>query len=326
MPSSNNNDKYSSYLTHSHDDNHLVHNDTNSNNINLNLNQDNHNHDFRNKSSKLLAWCLVITFGFSIIEAIGGHFTHSITLQTDALHMLTDSAGLLIAYVANTISKRPATINLTFGFGKAEAIGSLINCIFTLILTLILLFESISRFWNPLPVNGMGLFIIAILGFILNGVIAFILSHGLDSLNTKAAFIHAMGDVLGSFAAIIAGAVIYITDWKPIDSILSIILIIFLVYSNYNIIKRSIIILMAGVPEHLDYKQIGLDLESIAGILQVHDLHIWYMSSNKTALSAHIVAKDPLSWHKTLSHCQNMLLSKHHIEHVTLQHEFNSTP
>jgi cobalt-zinc-cadmium efflux system protein len=281
-----------------------------------------HSHDFRSSNSRILFWCLIITFGFSAVEGIGGYITHSITLQTDAVHMLTDAAGLLIAYIANIISKRPATINLTFGFGKAEAIGALINCIFTVILTFGLLVEAVMRFLNPVDVHGSGLFILACLGLLVNGSIALVLSKNLESLNTKAAFIHAVGDMLGSVVAIIAGGIIYLSGFSLADPILSLFLIIFMIISNYNIIKRSSIVLMAGVPEHLNYEQIGRDLEAIPGILGVHDLHIWYMSSNKTALSAHIVAKEPLSWQSTLLECQEMLEEKHNIDHVTLQHEF----
>jgi len=315
--------EYSNYLTHGRNEaNHLPHDDQD--NCNMDHVHGHHSHDFRHTNSKLLAWCLIITFSFSIVEGVGGYLTHSITLQTDALHMLTDAAGLLIAYVANIISKRPATISLTFGFGKAEAVGALMNCMFTLMLTLVLLFESIIRFWHPTTVDGIGLLIIATLGLVVNGGVATVLSHGLNSLNTRAAFIHALGDILGSIVAIIAGAIIYFTGFKTIDPILSIILICFLITSNYNIIKRSIIVLMAGVPEHLDYKQIGFDLENMVGIVSIHDLHVWYMSANRTALSAHIVAKDPLSWQQTLLECQQMLLTNHSIEHVTLQHEFDN--
>lgn len=325
--------KHNNYLAHDkssvqpvHDDHNDSNTDHNEHNHHHNHNHSSHshshNHNFRDANGQILFWCLLITFSFSIVEGVGGYITHSITLQTDALHMLTDAAGLLIAYIANIISKKPATINLTFGFGKAEAIGALINCIFTIILTFGLLFEAISRFINPVTVAGGGLFILACVGLAVNGGIAFVLSKSTESLNTRAAFIHALGDMLGSVVAIIAGGIIYLSGLSMVDPILSLFLIAFMIISNYNIIKKSSIVLMAGVPEHLDYEQIGYDLEAIPGIISVHDLHIWYMSANKSALSAHIVAKDPLSWHKTLILCQEMLEEKHQIDHVTLQHEF----
>lgn len=283
-----------------------------------------HNHNFRDTNGRILFWCLLITFGFSFVEGIGGYITNSVTLKTDAVHMLTDAAGLLIAYIANRISKRPATIQLTFGFGKAEAIGALINCVFTVILTFGLLLEALSRFIHPEPVAGGGLFILACMGLAVNGGIALVLSKSMESLNTKAAFIHALGDMLGSAVAIVAGGIIYLTSFSMADPILSLFLIAFMIVSNYNIIKKSSIVLMAGVPEHLNYEQIGRDLEAIPGISSVHDLHIWYMSANKSALSAHIVAHNPLSWQKTLILCQEMLEEKYQIDHVTLQHEFEN--
>jgi len=321
----------SNYLAHDENDPKPVHDDHNHSNMDHSEHKHSHNHsggghshahDFRDTNGRILFWCLLITFGFSFVEGIGGYITHSVTLKTDAVHMLTDAAGLLIAYIANVISKRPATINLTFGFGKAEAIGALVNCVFTVILTFGLLLEAITRFFHPVTVAGGGLFILACLGLMVNGGIALVLSKSMESLNTKAAFIHALGDMLGSAVAIVAGGVIYMTGFSMADPILSLFLIVFMIVSNYNIIKRSSIVLMAGVPEHLNYEQIGRDLEAIPGITSVHDLHIWYMSANKSALSAHIVAKDPMSWQETLILCQEMLEEKHQIDHVTLQHEF----
>ena len=323
--------QHKNYLAHNEQYPTAVHDDYNDSNTDHNEHKHHHSHggighshshNFRDTNGKILFWCLLITFSFAFVEGIGGYMTRSITLQTDAVHMLTDAAGLLIAYIANLISKRPATVQLTFGFGKAEAIGALINCVFTVILTFGLLLEAISRFIHPLTVAGSGLFIIACIGLAVNGAIALVLSKSMESLNTRAAFIHALSDMLGSAVAIIAGGIIYLTGFSLADPILSLFLITFMLVSNYNIIKKSSIVLMAGVPEHLDYEQIGYDLEAIDGIKSVHDLHIWYMSSNKSALSAHIVAKDPLSWQQTLILCQEMLEKKYQINHVTLQHEF----
>ncbi|MCE3268270.1 MAG: cation transporter [Burkholderiales bacterium] len=321
----------SNYLVHDGNNPKPTHDDHNHSNMDHSVHKHSHNHgvgghshahNFRDTNGRMLFWCLLITFGFSFVEGIGGYITNSVTLKTDAVHMLTDAAGLLLAYIANIISKRPATINLTFGFGKAEAIGALVNCVFTIVLTLGLLIEAITRFFNPVAVAGGGLFIIACLGLLVNGGVALVLSKGMESLNTRAAFIHALGDMLGSGVAIIAGGIIYMTGFSMADPILSVFLIIFMIVSNYKIIKASSIVLMAGVPAHLSYEQVGRDLEAIPGIISVHDLHIWYMSANQSALSAHIVARDPMSWQKTLILCQEMLEEKHQIEHVTLQHEF----
>ncbi|MFN8771190.1 MAG: cation diffusion facilitator family transporter [Neisseriaceae bacterium] len=316
--------KYSDYSTHNDLQEGLSHDDAHQSNIDKEANvvKANKCHS-RETNSRILFWCLIITFTFSIIEGIGGYFTHSIALQSDAIHMLTDAAGLLIAYLANNISKRPATVHLTFGYGNAEALGSLINCIFTLVLTCGILFEVVQRFFVPIDVHGYWLFVVASIGFIINGVVVLILHQHSHSLNIKAAFIHALGDLLGSLVAIIAGAVIYYTQISIVDPILSLIVIALLFLSNYKLVKKSIRVLMAGVPEELNYIQIGKDIEAVKGIISVHDLHVWYMTTNKTALSAHIVVTDPYIWQESLLACQKMLVKKYGIEHITLQYEHN---
>ena len=318
-------EKYSNYLSHGSNQNGHSHNDDNHSNIDGNHHH-HHRHDHahgRDANSKVLAFCLIVTFSFALIEGVGGYFTHSITLQSDALHMLTDAAGLLIAFIANTISKRPATTSLTFGYGKAEALGALVNCVFTMVLTLGLLFEVIKRFFISTTVHGEGLFIIAGIGFLVNGLIAYILAKSSESLNTKAALIHTLGDLLASVVAIIAGVIIIYTGYSIVDPILSLIVVFILIVSNYKLIKKSAIVLMAGVPDCVNYEDVGRDLELVGGVVGVHDLHIWYISANTTSLSAHIIANNPLNWQDTLLACQTMLKTKYKISHVTLQYEFN---
>ncbi len=326
--------KHSKFLSHD-ETGHEVHSDSSHNNIEHN-HRHHHDHDhgshdhshnhadmIRETSGKVLFWCLIATFTFSLVEGVGGYLIHSIALQSDAVHMMTDAAGLMIAYFANLISKRPATVQLSFGYGKAEVLGALINCMFTTVLTIWLLFEVVNRFMKPVEVHGASLFIVAAIGFLVNGIIVWALSKNSHSLNTRAAMVHAMGDLLGSLVAIIAGAIIYFTNWSLIDPLLSLVVIILLIVSNFKLIKKSVIILMAGVPEHLNYEQVGKDLLAIEGILEVHDLHIWYISANKAALAAHVVACRPDNWPEILKKCQKMLLDLHQIDHVTLQYEFD---
>ncbi len=323
----NKNNKHSVFLAHNETGN-VAHGDAGHNNldnvtISHNGEDHQHHHNLRKTSGKLLFWCLIATFSFSLVEGVSGYIINSIALQSDAVHMMTDAAGLMIAYFANVISKKPATTNLTFGYGKAEVLGALINCMFTTVLTIWLFFQVISRFLDPVEIHGASLFIVASLGFLVNGVIVWVLSKNTQSLNTKAAMIHALGDLFGSLVAIIAGGIIYFTGWSLADPILSLVVIILLIVSNFKLMKKSAIILMAGVPEHVNYEQVGQDLLDIDGILDVHDLHIWYMSANQTALAAHVVACNQQDWPEILMSCQKMLLTKYQIDHVTLQHEFD---
>ncbi len=286
-----------------------------------------HSHDYgalvRETGGRVLFWCLTITFLFSIVEGLGGYFSHSVALLTDAIHMLTDAAGLLIAFIANYISRKPANSSLSFGYGKAEVLGALINCMFTTILTLMLLLEVVDRFFHPVVVHGASLFIIASIGLVVNGFVAYILSRSSHSLNTKAAMLHAMGDMFASLVAIVAGIIIYYTQFNMADPLLSIVIIVLISISNYRLMKKSVIILMAGVPDNLNYDDIGKDLEHVEGVKTVHDLHVWYISANKASLSAHITACDPCKWEDLLKRCQKMLFEKYQIEHVTLQYEFD---
>lgn len=318
----NNSNRQSKFAAHDPNEPY-AHGDNSHNNIENNHPSHSHAALFRDKGGKVLFWCMIITFTFALIEGVGGYLIKSIALQTDAVHMMTDSAGLMIAYFANKVSQRPATVNLSFGYGKAEVLGALINCMFTTVLTVWLLFEVIGRFFNPVAVPGGSLFILASIGLIVNAGVVWVLSKQSNSLNTKAALLHALGDLLASFAAILAGAIIYFTGLSIFDPILSLVVIVILIVSNFRIIKKSIIILMAGVPDYLDYEQIGKDLSEIAGIMEVHDLHIWYISANKAALSAHVVAARLQQWPEILVSCQKMLLEKYQIDHITLQHEFS---
>lgn len=314
--------KHSTFLAHD-DELSDVHSDSSHHNVDHESHSHNNADTIRQTSGRVLFWCLIATFSFSIVEGVTGWFIHSIALQSDAVHMMTDAAGLMIAYFANVVARRPANVSLSFGYGKAEVLGALINCMFTTILTIWLLFEVILRFFNPVSVDGGALFIVAGLGLLVNGGIVWLLSRNADSLNIKAALIHAMGDLLGALIAIVAGAVIYFTSWSVIDPILSLVVITLLIVSNSKLIKKSFIILMAGVPEHLNYEEVGHDLKSVAGIIDVHDLHIWCISANQVALAAHVVACKLDEWPTILDECQKILLQKYQIGHVTLQAEFD---
>ena len=315
-------DKHSVFLAHD-ESGQSAHGDSGHSNIdhhehNHAHGESGHSHDhgamLRETSGKVLFWCLIATFSFSLVEGVSGYLINSIALQSDAVHMMTDAAGLMIAYFANVIAKRPATTNLTFGYGKAEVLGALINCMFTTVLTIWLLFEVFQRFMDPQEVHGASLFIVAALGFLVNAVIVWVLSKNTHSLNMRAAMIHALGDLLGSLVAIVAGAIIYFTGWSLADPILSLVVILLLIFSNVNLMKKSAIILMAGVPEHLDYEQVGKDLLSIDGILDVHDLHIWTLSSGMVVLSAHVDIDHMGNWFTLLNQLTLLLRNQFEIE------------
>jgi cobalt-zinc-cadmium efflux system protein len=173
-------------------------------------------------------------------------------------------------------------------------------------------------------VQGQAVMVVAVIGLVINLIVAWILSKDKKSVNTKAALVHVMGDLLGSLAALIAGVVIYFTGWMQIDPILSLFVCVLLIRSTSDVLKESYHFLMEGVPHHINYVQVGKDLRAIDGVLSVHDLHVWEMSPGHPALIGHVEVRDLQDWPNTMEKINTMLLEKHEIDHVTLQPEIPS--
>jgi cobalt-zinc-cadmium efflux system protein len=280
-----------------------------------------HHHVAENRSQKILAWSLTITFAFAIVEVISGFMANSLALISDAGHMVTDASALGLALMAQIIARRPPSEKNSFGFGRAEALAAFVNCLVMLAVVGWICFEAIQRFVHPEPVKGAIVFVIAAIGLVANLVVAWTLSHDHKSVNTRAALVHVLGDLLGSVAALIAGAVIYLTGWLMIDPLLSIFVSLLILKSTISVLLESYHFLMEGVPHHIDYVQVGTDLTEVKGILSVHDLHVWEMTPGQPALIGHVAIRDLQEWPSVLRAVKAMLLKKHGIDHVTLQAE-----
>lgn len=269
----------------------------------------------------MLGFSLLLTLGFAAVEAFAGFWSNSLALISDAGHMATDSLALGLALLAQLIAKRPPSAKHSFGFGRAEGLAAFINALILLIMVGWIGWEAAQRLAKPQPVQGATVFIVASIGLTVNLIIAWLLSHDKDSLNTKAAMVNVLGDLLGSIGALVAGAVIYFTGWLRIDPLLSIFVCMLILRSTVGILRESSHFLMKGVPHHIDYVQVGADLSGIKGVLSVHDLHIWEMSPGQPALIGHIEVRDLREWPEILHMIKTMLLAKHGIDHVTLQAE-----
>lgn len=280
-----------------------------------------HRHYFENRSQKILAYALGLTLGFAGIECLFGFWANSLALISDAGHMLTDSAALGLALLAQIIAKRPPTAKNSFGFGRAEALAAFVNGLLMLLVIGWIAKEAIQRLYVPEQVHGEAVVLVATIGLIINIAVAWVLSHDKNSVNTKAALVHVMGDLLGSVAAIVSGAVIYYTGWTKIDPLLSIFVSLLILKSTISVLLESYHFLMEGVPHHIDYIQIGNDIEMIEGIKSIHDLHVWEMSPGYPALIGHVELDDLSNWPRILNDTKTMLLEKHGIDHITLQAE-----
>lgn len=280
-----------------------------------------HPHEHVHDHGHHLGWALIFTFGFALVEAFGGWWSGSLALLSDAGHMVTDSFSLGLAVFAAWIARRPPSARHTYGFVRAEIIAALINGLLMLGVVLFIVIEAIERLRTPQPVAGGWVMAIAAVGFGVNVVVAWVLSHGGEGLNTRAALLHVLGDLLGSVAALLAGGIIYFTGWTPADPILSLVVVALILMSTIRLLKEALHVLMEGVPASLNLEEVGQAMAQVAGVSSVHDLHIWMLSSGRIALSAHVDLPDLGTWPGILAETRQMLHERFDIDHATLQPE-----
>lgn len=271
-----------------------------------------------------LRWALLIILSFAVVEAAGGLWSGSLALLSDAGHMFSDALALGLASFAAWVAKRPPSARHSYGLARAEVIAALANGLLMLLVITGIVVEAVERLGQPQPVAGGMVMVIAGLGLAVNVLVAFVLGHGDHSINSRAALVHVMGDLLGSVAALIAGAVIYFTGWMPIDAILSLAVAGLILFSTLNLLREALHVLMEGVPAHLKLEQVGYAMASMDGVNSVHDLHIWNLSSGQVALSAHLELTTLDNWQHILAATRKMLHDRFDIEHVTLQPELAS--
>jgi cobalt-zinc-cadmium efflux system protein len=280
-----------------------------------------HAHFIEARSGAALGLALGLTLLFAVIEVVTGFVSNSLALISDAGHMVTDAAALGLALLAQVIAKRPPSARHSFGFVRAEALAAFVNSLAMLALVAWIVSEAAHRLAHPQPVQGGVVLVVAAIGAAINLLVAWVLSRGSQSINTRAALLNVLGDLLGSVAAIAAGAVIYLTGWVRIDPLLSILVSLLILKSTLGILRESYHFLMEGVPRQIDYLQVGADLAKVPGVLSVHDLHVWDMSPGHPALIGHLEIHDLGEWPAVLRAVKDMLLDKHGIDHVTLQPE-----
>jgi cobalt-zinc-cadmium efflux system protein len=280
-----------------------------------------HNHNHHVGTGRGLYAAVVLTLGFALIEAGGGLWSGSLALLGDAGHMFSDTAALALAAFANWIGRRPPSARHSYGFARAEVLAALVNSVLMLAVVVAIVVEAIARLQTPQPVAGAPVMAIAGAGLAVNILVLLVLSRGAEDINTRGAILHVFGDLLGSIAAIIAGAVIFFTGWTPIDPLLSILICVLILVSSLRLLREALHVLMEGVPRNLDLTEVGRRLAGVRGVVSVHDLHIWTPASGSAALSAHVIVEDLSEWMTTLEALRALLSARYGIEHVTLQPE-----
>jgi cobalt-zinc-cadmium efflux system protein len=272
-----------------------------------------------------LTWSFALTLGFAFAEGAVGLWADSLALLGDAGHMVSDATSLGLAALAAWVAKRPPSPRHSYGLGRAEVVAAVVNSLFMVAVVAIIAVAAILRLHSPVPVKGGAVIGVAMAGLLINLVVAWILSHGEQTLNTRAAMMHVMGDLLGSVAALSAGTVIYFTGWMPIDPLLSLLICALILYSALRLLREALHVIMEGVPADLELPEVGQAMAALPGVASIHDLHIWTLSSGKVMLSAHVVILDMAHWEETLTRLRTLLQERFDIDHATLQPERDFT-
>ena len=283
-----------------------------------------HNHSHTTNYNKAFAIGIILNSIYIVIEFTYGIIFNSMALVADAGHNLSDVAGLLIAWGATYLAGKAASSKKTYGYKKTTILASLLNGIILMIAVGAIAYEAITRFFNPLPVPGTTIIIVASIGVVINTITALLFMKGMkNDLNIKGAFLHMAADAGVSVGVVLGGVVINATGFYLIDPILSVIIVIIITIGTWGLLQESFNMTLDSVPEGIKLEDVKNYIASLDGVINLHDLHIWAMSTTETALTAHIVTEEGLQNDELLKILNKGLHDKFGIEHTTIQLENN---
>ena len=282
-----------------------------------------HSHERRDAQSvNKLKLALGLTSVYMFAEAIGGWLTNSLALLADAGHMLTDVAALTLTLAAIWFASRPATAKKTYGYYRLEILAAFVNGIALVLISLFVIYEAYERWFAPPEVKGVELTLIAVGGLLVNIVCAWLL-HGehAHDLNMRGAWLHVIGDALGSVTAIVAGILIVSFGWLWADALCSVLISLIIIFGAWNLIKESVNVLLEGTPAHINLKAVEETIRNTENVAVVHDLHVWTITSGMEALSVHIIHTEEVSQKGLLQTVRTKLHDEFGIDHLTIQME-----
>ncbi|MGE0026666.1 MAG: cation diffusion facilitator family transporter [Thermoleophilia bacterium] len=280
-----------------------------------------HGHDpDRRADARALAWVLGLSAGFAVAEVVGGLVAGSLSLLADAAHMVSDAAALALALGAIWLARRPASAQMSFGYRRAEILAALANGVGLVAVSIWIWVEAAGRLSSPTDVEGGVTLMIGLAGLLVNVVGAAILwrSHG-GSLNVRAAFYHVIGDLLGSVGVVLAAILVLTMGWERADPVIAILIGGLVLLSAWRILRESVSVLLEGTPEGIDADAVGRRMAAMEGVTEVHDLHIWTITSGFPALSAHVLVGQGEDCHARRRELAAMLDEEFDIGHTTLQ-------
>jgi len=278
-------------------------------------------------TSRRLSLALLVVAVWFVAELIAGIYTNSLALLADAAHMLTDLAALSLGLFALKISVRPATTEKTFGYLRAEILAALANGVILVVVGLFIAYEAYRRLRQPQEVKSVAMLAVAAFGLCTNLVAAWLLARSdLENLNMRGAFLHVLGDIMGSLGAIAAGIMMIAWRWFTADAAVSMLVAALILYSSWRLLRDSVDVLLEGAPRHVDMAALLADLGSVDGAVSVHDLHVWSITSGLPAMSCHVVLRPETDSAAALKMLIELMRNRHHIEHTTIQIEKEPRP
>lgn len=287
-------------------------------------------HDHRIHKHNVEGKNLVISIFLNILitaaQVAGGIISGSLALLSDALHNFSDVISLVISYVAHKLSRRKASINQTFGLKRSELIAAFVNALTLVLVAFYLIYEAISRFFEPVVIEAGLVIWLALLGIVANGVSVFLLRNDAQhNLNMKSAYLHLLTDMLASIAVLVGGLAMMFFGWYWVDSVMTLLIAIYLLVVGYNLLISSTKMLMLFTPEHISIKEIVWEVHKIPGVQKLHHIHVWHLNEEELHLEAHLDCSEDItmSQFNTLSHeIEEVLYEKFGINHVNIQPEF----
>ncbi len=282
-----------------------------------------HGHSHGVRSAKVLRYSVAATFVYVVLTLVAGIRAHSLALLSEAGHNVTDLLALLLSWVAVFIQMRPPNATKTFGYHRAGVVAAFLNALTLVVVALYIFYEAVQRLHNPVQVQASLMIWVAAVGVVMNGAIAWFLLRASQDVNIRSAFMHQFGDTLSTAAVIIGGWVILWTGQTWVDPVLSIGIGFLILWSSWGIIQETLNILLEGIPHGMSVEKIIASISAVAGVNDVHDVHVWSIGSDTHALSCHISIEDipPSESEAILRSVKQVLAARFHIHHTTIQFE-----
>ncbi|HEX6046694.1 MAG TPA: cation diffusion facilitator family transporter [Pyrinomonadaceae bacterium] len=282
-----------------------------------------HNHHHRSSNNwRRLSVVLILTATYMIAEFAGGWWTGSLALLADAAHMFTDVAALVLALTAVWFGSRPATSKKTFGYYRLEIIAALVNGVALVVISLMIFYGAYERWLDPPVVRTGPMMVVAAGGLAVNLICAWILNGRNEiDLNVRGAWMHVMGDALGSVAALLAGACMALFGWYAADPLFSVVISLLIIWGSVRLIRESTNVLLEGTPAHINLAAVEDAILATDGVADVHDLHVWTITSGRDALSAHVIHAHSISQPDLLRELRAKLHDRFGVDHLTIQME-----